>query len=413
MLEGNYRINFYYNENITGHISGHYTTPDNRYGLETITVDDYYFNGSMNNYTIEYSTDTVYNKNGYDCENIEWLVAVASAKTDLVFDFGNYMEFRNNRYFVAGTVLLRHASDKITLRFRAKNITFNNNSISNGVDYNVRLILDCETLTSYDDFYIHGLIILTDRLKDINCVEFRGNIGIYNLSNLEHIGKHSFSYANLVKVDQSILSDETVYNFQPTIVEDKYEGIQVLKQWSLIKFADNCIIEDKAFEYASMNIPNELRYVDKKTFNIMFDLCNISNESGKDVFKNFGNTVEQEKNVRTLFKIKNTLKTDFFGKLIDKVYAYCEDEQFVRTAIGYLLRPVYFYVAVNENETLRYNLKYTPNINTNVTLCCDVNCLEYGVGHYTAEMTDDLNANHKTLCVGYEKTNKYYRIKED
>jgi hypothetical protein len=58
-------------------------------------------------------------------------------------------------------------------------------------------------------------------------------------------------------------------------------------------------------------------------------------------------------------------------------------------------------------------LKYTPNINTNVTLCCDINCLEYGVGHYTAEMTDDLNIDHKTLCVGYEKTNKYYRIKEE
>ena len=90
MLEGTYNINFYYNENITGHISGQYSTPDNRYGLETLTVDEYYFNGSMNRYTIEYSTDTIYQNNGFGCDDIQWLVAVASVKTDLVFDFGNY-----------------------------------------------------------------------------------------------------------------------------------------------------------------------------------------------------------------------------------------------------------------------------------------------------------------------------------
>jgi hypothetical protein len=419
MLEGTYRINFYYNSNITGHISGQYTTPDNRYGLETITVDEYYFDGSMNNFTIEYSTDTIYNIDGYDADNMDWLVAVASAKTDLVFDFGNYMELSLDEYsFVFSTVLLRHVNNKVTLRFRANNIILDHyRNIS--VDYNIILILDCETLTSNNWFYSHGITIITDRLKDINCLEFGGNIGIYNLNNLEHIGKHSFKYAALWIVDQSILPNETVYNFEPTIVKGEYKGIQVLKQWHLIKFADNCIIEDEAFEDAQINITEELfEWENRDKSNIMFDLCNISNESGKDIFKNFGNKVIDKDRFRLeLFKIKNTIRTDFFGELYKYVYAYCEDEQFLRTVINKLIRPAEFVVqAVQDNDqydNLTYNLKYTPNINTNVTLCCDVNCLEYGVGHYTAEMTDDLNIDHKTLCVGYDKTNKYYRIKEE
>jgi hypothetical protein len=409
MIEDNYRIDFYYDGVNTGYVTGHYSQSEiNRFGVEALTVDEYSI-GDIDEFSVTSDTE-IHNMGGGEPSLVEWLVAIASAKTDIVFKatkinlHGNYVEN-----------FVKHVDNKITVRLSADEIIYKmiskeEESVNQVyVDSNIVFILDCEKFISENVIFGDGCIILTDRLQHIECyLGMAVNLGIYSLSNLKYIGNYAFNGAHLFIVDKDTLPNETVYSFEPTIVEGEYEGIPVLKTWNLIKFADDCVIETGGFSGGIKD-------------HIMFDLCNISNRSGKGAFLGFENL-----NGYALVKIKNTLRTDFFDTNFHIMYAYCEDEEFLRNishydtpASDWLMRPDKFVVqAVRPNNTydnLIYNLKYTPNINTNtdMTLCCDVNCLEYGVGHYTAEMTDDLNIDHKTLCVGYEKTNKYYRIKEE
>jgi hypothetical protein len=403
MIEGNYRIDFYYDEVNTGYVIGQYTTPDNGYGLEKLTVDEYSI-GSIDEFIVTSDTN-IYTRDAYNPSLAQWLVAIASVKTDIVFK-ATKVNFKSLSF---NDNLLIHVDDSITVRLSVDEITYkwNNRIHSSSDNYkDIIIIFDCEKFISNTYEFAYGLrIILTDRLQYIKYTGgFFGSVGIYNLSNLKYIGGGTFLRSSFFIVDKDTLPNETVYNFEPTIVEGEYEGIQVLKKWALIKFADDCVIETGGFSGG----------VEDHT---MFDLCNISNRSGKEAFSIGGSEV--------LIKIKNTLRTDFFGIIHHMIYAYCEDEEFLRNMrdgdgrplSDMLIRPKKFVVqAVRPNnwyDNLVYNLKYTPNINTGMTLCCDVNCLEYGVGHYTAEMTDDLNIDHKTLCVGYDKTNKYYRIKEE
>jgi len=410
MIEGTYSITLKdKNKIITGHISGQYSTPDDGKGLDWITVDEFsYDGGGISSNSIITTSTSVYNTRGNTPDMTEWIVAIASAKEDFVMEFNKVIEASGLFGFEFNTDLLTDKSKTVTIRLSGEEIIFNASlffifQVGNGCI----VILDFEKIVSYDSWitYGNGMIIFTNKLKYLECkgIYGSGNLGIYDLSNIEYIGKESLEYSNIKIVDTNTLPNETVYNFEPTIVEGEYEDIQVLKQWNLIKFADNCIIKKSAFY--GCEIYNS---------NIMFDLCNISNESEDEIFKNI--YCDDNKGIHALLKINNKIKTNSIN-YINKVYVYCEDEQFLRSIIPHthIMRPKYFYLlAQTSNNNIMYircDLKYTPNITNSRALYCDINCLEYGKGHYTVEMTDDIKTKYSGVCVGYNETNKYYQLK--